>query len=70
MTDVSQFSTLAAALEVSRVAAAVKKAEDFHSRAQVCEDRAEWTSDRWVKHQFQECAEQWRRLAEEAERRA
>ena len=48
MSEVSQFSTLAAALEVSKTAAAVKKAEDFRSEAQVCEERAEKTSDQWV----------------------
>ena len=70
MTDVAHFNTLAAALEVSRIAAAVKKAEDFRTKAQECDERADQTSDVWVKQQFEECAQHWRRLADEAESRA
>src|SRR5262245_34734501 len=62
MTDVAHFNTLAAA--------ALKKAEDFRTKAQECDQRADRTSDVWVKQQFEDCAQHWRRLAEEAECRA
>jgi hypothetical protein len=68
MTDGPNFTSLAAALAVSTVAAALKKAEALRARAQECDERASRTSDSWTKRQFQECAEQWRRLADQAER--
>ena len=61
MSDVSNFTSLAAALAVSTVAAALKKAEALRARAQECDERANRTSDSWTKQQFHESAEQWRR---------
>jgi hypothetical protein len=69
MTDVSNFTSLAAALAVSTVAAALKKAEEYRARAQECDERASRTSDFWTRQQFLECGRQWRRLAYQTERR-
>jgi hypothetical protein len=64
----SNFTSLAAALAVSRVAACLKTAEEYRAKAQECEARAERTSDTWTRQQFKDCAEEWRRSAERAER--
>jgi hypothetical protein len=69
VTDVSSFTNLAAALAVSAVAAALKKAEEYRERAQQCDERASHASDFWTRQQLQDCARQWRRLAAQAERR-
>jgi hypothetical protein len=68
MSSPSHFTSLAAALAVSRVAACLKMADGYRAKAQECDARAELTSDTWTKQQFKECAEQWRRSAERAER--
>jgi hypothetical protein len=69
MTDVSNFTSLAAALAVSTVAAALKKAEEYRARAQECDDRASRTSDFWTRQQFLECGRQWRRSTARAPNR-
>jgi hypothetical protein len=67
MSTPSNFTSLAAALAVSRVAAALKVAEEHRAKARECDERAERTSDLWTRQQFRECAEQWRRAAYRAE---
>lgn len=69
MVDAFKFNSLAAALAVSAVAAAVKQLENYRGKAQECEERANRTTDHWAKQQFEECAKQWLRLAQQAERR-
>jgi len=68
MADRSNFTSLAAALAVAKVAAMLKKAEECRARAIECDKRAEQTSDVWARQQFRECAAQWRRSADLAER--
>jgi hypothetical protein len=64
-----QFTSLAAALAVATMEAAVIKAEEYRAKAQECDERAVQVTDIWAKQQFQECAKQWRRFAERVERK-
>jgi hypothetical protein len=68
MKNIPKFTSLAAALAVSRVAAAVNRADEYRAKAQECEQRAEQTLDSWAKGQFRDCADHWKSLAKQAER--